>query len=107
MKSERLIVLLSKEEKARIADLAEAQNTSVGELVRNALSKMGKDNRDANGADQEPQLSVEEIAALERLASVASQAMERANKSLDRAFSELEATKAYFAAKRHQGIEGE
>ena len=36
-KSERLVILLSKEEKARIADHAKRRNVSMGELARGAL----------------------------------------------------------------------
>ena len=38
MKTERLIVLVSPEEKARVERLAKRQRKSVAELVRNALS---------------------------------------------------------------------
>jgi hypothetical protein len=47
-----------------------------------------------------PLLEPEQAAALERLAQVALQSMQRANAALDQAFAEVEATKAHFAAKR-------
>ena len=45
-------------------------------------------------------LQADEAAALERLAGVALKTLGRANLALDEAFEEIEATKAYFAAKR-------
>ena len=112
MKSDRLIVLVAPEEKARIVALAKARRTSVGELVRFALSRLddsvrGK-HRDAaawippNGEDGAAPLSAEQAAALERLAEVALQTMRRADAALDQAFAEIEATKAHFAAKRNR-----
>ncbi|MFQ5776080.1 MAG: hypothetical protein ACE5GS_16285 [Kiloniellaceae bacterium] len=41
MKSERLVILLSKEEKARIAEIAKREQVSMGELVRGAVSSLG------------------------------------------------------------------
>ena len=43
MKTERLIVLVSPEEKARISKLAKQRHTSVGTLVRTALSRFEND----------------------------------------------------------------
>ncbi len=53
----------------------------------------------ANSGD-EPQLSLGQVAALERLAEIAVRTMQRTNAALDKAFAEVEATKAYFAARR-------
>ena len=99
MKTERLIVLVSPEEKARISKLAKQRHTSVGTLVRTALSRLESDlDRPEGEGEAEP--SAEQAAALDRLAEVALQSMERANSALDRAFDELEETKRYFDSKR-------
>jgi hypothetical protein len=111
MKSERLVVLIAPEEKARIVAAARARQSSVGELVREAVSRMDA-GRTASRKDRQgdadvppaslevPELPAEQAAALERLAEVALQSMQRANAALDKAFEEVEATKRYFAAKR-------
>jgi hypothetical protein len=187
MKSDRLVVLVAPEEKARLVALARARRSSIGGLVRESISalvresvsaapaprtaseliRLGcekvRDNEDgsqlwrrADGqhflvpetedgghsdwrfrieemllkevmhrqrlaalratalnsgmpeidADaptrppDEPQLPPDQVAALERLAEMALRTMESANAALDKAFKEVEATKAYFAAKR-------
>ncbi len=116
MKSERLVVLLSKDEKARVMELAKARQTSVGELVRAALagltdaavgdSRYGEPYRPAAGLAEQgqvyaaPALSADQAALLERFAKTAMQSMTRANSALDRAFAEIETTKAHFAAQR-------
>ncbi len=105
MKTERLIVLVSPEEKARVERLAKRQCKSVGELVRNALSDFeaaqdagGKPNGMAPVEDAE--LSAEQKAALERLAETALSTMQRANAALDKAFEAVEETKAQLAEQR-------
>ena len=105
MKTERLIVLVSPEEKARVERLAKRQRKSVAELVRNALSDFeaaqdagGKPNGMALAEDAE--LSAEQKAALERLAETALSTMQRANAALDKAFEAVEATKAQLAEQR-------
>jgi hypothetical protein len=45
-------------------------------------------------------LTPRQVATLERLADVALQSLQRADAALDQAFEEVEATRAYFAAKR-------
>jgi hypothetical protein len=119
VKSDRLIVLLAPEEKARIVALARAQQTSVAELVRSALARLDespslREGRPArataarpsveipNGEDEQVRLTAEQAEALERLAEIALQRMQKANAALDQAFAEIEATKAHFAAKRRQ-----
>ncbi len=102
MKTERLIVLVSPEEKNRITALAERQRKSVGELVRTALSNLeaaGKPNGLAVPTEEDG-LSAEQAAALERLAATALSSMQRANAALDRAFEEVEATKAHLAKQK-------
>jgi hypothetical protein len=118
VKSDRLIVLLAPEEKARIVALARAQHTSVGELVRSALARLDESpslrgERPArataarasveipsNGEDEQVRLTAEQAEALERLAEIALHRMQKANAALDQAFAEIEATKAHFAARR-------
>jgi hypothetical protein len=104
MKSDRLVVLVAPEEKARLVALAEARHSSVGELVREAVANLdapGKAPTDERaGSPEPPMLQADQAAMLERLADVALHAMQRANAALDQAFEEVEATKAYFAAKR-------
>jgi hypothetical protein len=120
VKSDRLIVLLAPEEKARIVALARAQQTSVAELVRSALARLdespspreGRPARAAaarpsveippNGEDEQVRLTAEQAEALERLAEIALQRMQKANAALDQAFAEIEATKTHLAAKRRQ-----
>ncbi len=103
MKTERLIVLVSPEEKARVERLAKRQRKSVAELVRNALSDFeAAQEPKPNGVapDQDLELSAEQKAALERLAETTLSAMQRANTALDKAFEEIEATKAQLAEER-------
>jgi hypothetical protein len=113
MKSDRLVVLLAPEEKARLVALARARRSSVGELVRGALSALNDSEECETDADrpgrsrEAPLLPADQAAALERLAEVALRTMQRANAALDEAFEEVEATKAYFAAKRSQEPERE
>ena len=117
VKSDRLIVLLAPEEKARIVALARAQQTSVAELVRSALARLDespspREGRPTaarpsveippNGEDEQVRLTAEQAEALERLAEIALQRMQKANAALDQAFAEIEATKAHFAAKTRQ-----
>ncbi len=105
MKTERLIVLVSPEEKARVERLAKRQRKSVAELVRNALSDFEAAQKPGAGANglastEDLELSAEQKAALERLAETTLSAMERANAALDKAFEEIEATKAQLAEER-------
>jgi len=101
MKTERLIVLVSPEEKARVERLAKRQRKSVAELVRNALSDFEAAQESGGKAPAEDsELSAEQKAALERLAETALSTMQRANAALDKAFEQVEATKAQFAEQR-------
>lgn len=114
MKTERLVILLAPEEKARITEAAQARGISVGALVRDALTALdagGDGPRSSAGLRREARargwddaaasgLTDDQEIALEHLADVALGSMTRANAALDRAFAELDATKAYFAAKR-------
>ena len=119
LKSERLVILLSKGEKARLAKLAEREQVSMGELARAALIQLddfrpeikrpGQGRAARNGTEagdiadptvNDIQISPEQAATLDRFAEVTLQTMARANQALDKAFEEVEATKAYFAQRR-------
>lgn len=105
VRTERLTILLSPQEKARVAALAQERQTSIGELVRSALAAVGerspehpdRSQPDHRGAKEDEPLSAEQMATLERFAEMALQSMRRANAALDRAFDEVEATKAHLA----------
>ncbi len=103
MKSDRLVVLVAPEEKARLVALARARHSSVGELVREAVARLDAPQTTTDERTSSPEaltLHPDQAAMLERLADVALSSMKRANAALDQAFEEVEATKAYFAAKR-------
>lgn len=119
LKSERLVILLSKREKARLAKLAEREQVSMGELARAALIQLddvrpetggprqGRESRNgtragdtADPAISDIRISPEQAATLDRFAEVTLRTMARANQALDKAFEEVEATKAYFAQSR-------
>ena len=127
-KSERLVILLSKEEKARVADLAKREHVSMGDLARRALLSLDRSKFTAQegtarvlAAREEPaafapgerptedelaalsatiEISDKQAQVLEQLADAAVAKMERANAALDRAFKELEATTEYCDRKR-------
>lgn len=110
MRTERLTVLLSPQEKARVAALAQERQTSIGELVRSALAAVGerslehpdRSQPDARRANEDEPLSAGQMATLERFAEIALQSMRRANAALDRAFEEAEATKSHLADTKHR-----
>jgi hypothetical protein len=110
VRTERLTVLLSPQEKARVAALAQERRTSIGELVRSALAAVDerslerpdRSHPDPQHANEQP-LTAEQMATLERLAEMALQSMRRANAALDRAFEEAEATKARLAETKRRG----
>jgi predicted DNA-binding protein len=85
--SERVVVLMPSEDKARLEEKSRRAGTSVGELVRRAIEAY------------EPDLQAAELDALVRLLE---ESQARAIQSLDDAEKELAATRAYFAAKRNQ-----
>ena len=131
-KSERLVILLSKEEKERVAELAKREQVSMGDLVRRALFSLDRSKPYAQegptralAAREEPaafapgelptedelaalaasiEITDEQARMLEQLADVALEKMERANASLDRAFKELEATQEYFDRTRSKDM---
>ena len=131
-RSERLVVLLSKEEKARIAELAEREQVSMGDLARRALLSPDRSKFTAQeaatrvlAAREEPaafapgerptedelaalsatiEITEEQAQLLEQLADAAVAKMEQANAALDKAFKDLEATTAYFDQKRSKDM---
>jgi hypothetical protein len=89
--SERVVVLMPSEDKARLEEKSRRAGTSVGELVRRAVEAY------------EPELQAAELEALVRLLE---ESQARAIQSLDAAGEELAATRAYFAARREQEADG-
>jgi predicted DNA-binding protein len=89
--SERVVVLMPPEDKARLEEKSRRAGTSVGELVRRAIEAY------------EPDLQAAELEAVVRLLE---QSQARALQSLDEAEKELATTRAYFAAKRKQEANG-
>ena len=83
--TERVVVLMPPEDKARLEEKARRARTSVGELVRRSVDAY------------DPELEEVELEALLRLLEDSQQ---RAMKALDAAERELATTEAYFAAKR-------
>jgi uncharacterized protein (DUF1778 family) len=94
MHTERIVVLISPEEKGRLQQAARANKQSLGEFVRSVLSR--EDARAAS-ADAEVHLSKEQRDALEDVAQRASAALQRGNRALDRAFAEIAMTRAHFS----------
>jgi hypothetical protein len=87
--TQRVVVLMPPEDKARLEEKARRAGTSIGELVRRSVDAY------------EPELEEAELEALLRLLEDSQQ---RAMKALDAAERELAATEAHFAAKRaHDG----
>jgi hypothetical protein len=114
MTTERLTVLLSPQEKARIASSAKERGTSISELVRSALIALDErspdhpdySQLDLGGAKDDAPPTAEQMATLERFAEMALQSMRRANTALDRAFDEADATKAHLAETRRRATPG-
>ena len=113
MKSERLVILVTPEEKTRLQKMARRAKISVAELVRAELplSRRGKSpsDRGAGGpgpgrADGAEALTEGEMAALDRAAETLIERTRRANEALDRALGEIEATRAHFAKQHHEDV---
>jgi hypothetical protein len=83
--TERVVVLMPPEDKARLEEKARRAHTSIGEFVRRSVEAY------------DPELEEAELEVLLRLLEDSQQ---RAMKALDGAERELAATEAYFAAKR-------
>ena len=88
--TERVVVLMPPEDKARLEKKARRAGTSVGELVRRSVEAY------------EPELEGAELEALLRLLE---ESHARAMRSLDEAEKELEVTLAYFDAKRKRAAD--
>ena len=89
--TQRVVVLMPAEDKARLEDKARRAGTSVGELVRRSVDAY------------EPELQGAELEALVRLLEESQAA---AMKSLDDAEEELAITRAYFDARRRSPRDG-
>ncbi|MGH6895813.1 MAG: plasmid mobilization protein [Geminicoccaceae bacterium] len=83
--TERVVVLMTPENKARLEDKARRAGTSLGEFVRRSVEAY------------EPELEEAELEALLRLLQ---ESQQRAMQALDDAEKELAITRAYFDAKR-------
>ncbi len=105
MKSERLTVLVTREEKHALAATAKQRRLSIGELVRTAVARAIQTTGDAAGDETSP--SAEQLAAIERVADAAQVSLQRAAAALDRAEVELARTRAHFAAKPGQVRDGD
>lgn len=97
MRSERLTVLVTREEKRALAALAKQRRISVGELVRAAVARATRPAIEPAGDEANP--TPEQIAAIERAAEAALLTLQRAAAALDRAEVELARTRAHFDVK--------
>jgi Ribbon-helix-helix protein, copG family len=88
--TERVVVLMPPEDKARLEEKARRAGTSIGELVRRSIDAY------------DPELQGAELESLVRLLE---ESHARAMKSLDEAEKELATTRAYFDARRKQGAD--
>lgn len=89
MRTERIVVLVSPEEKGELKRRATSNAQSVGDYVRSTALLP-----ESSLADF---VSPEQRRALEEAAKRASAALKRGNEALDRAFAEIERTNAHFA----------
>lgn len=105
MKSERLTVLVTRDEKRALAAVAKERRLSVGELVRTAVA--GAMRPASERADDEAAPSAEQVAAIERAADAAQLSLRRAAAALDRAEVELARTRAHFDARPGQVRDGD
>lgn len=96
MRSERITILVTPEQKQQLTALARRQHVSVGKLVRSAASRTSGD------APAEPVPTAEQIHALEKAADTATAALRRAGTALDRAEAESAKTRESFGSKADQ-----
>ena len=96
MRTERLTILVTREQKRELASLAKQRRISVDELVRAAVAGA---TTSAATESHELKPTAAQVNALERAATVATRALERAALALDRAETELARTRAHFDAK--------
>lgn len=88
--SQRVVVLMPPEDKARLEEKARRAGTSIGELVRRSVDAY------------DPELQGVEVEAMVRLLE---ESHARAMQSLEEAEKELATTRAYFDAKRKHGAD--
>jgi hypothetical protein len=89
--TQRIVVLMPPEDKARLEAKARRAGTSIGELVRRSVEAY------------EPELQGAELEALVRLLE---ESQASAMRALDEAEKELATTRAYFAAKSKPKADG-
>jgi hypothetical protein len=89
--TERVVVLMPPQDKARLEEKARRAGTSVGEIVRRSVDAY------------DPELEGAELEALVRLLE---ESQARAMRSLDEAEKELAATRGYFDAKGKREADG-
>jgi hypothetical protein len=89
--TQRVVVLMPPEDKARLEAKARRAGTSIGELVRRSVEAY------------EPEWQAAELEALVRLLE---ESQARAMRSLDEAEKEFATTRAYFVASRKQEADG-
>lgn len=89
--TQRVVVLMPPEDKARLEEKARHASTSIGELVR----------RSVEAYEPEP-----EGAELEAVVHLLEESQARAMRSVDDAEKELAVTRAYFDAKRKRDADG-
>jgi hypothetical protein len=97
MRTERLTILVTREQKRELVGLAKQRRISVGELVRVAVAAATRSVATPKSDEVEP--TAEQTEALERAAEAASRSLERAAEALGRAETELARTRAHFDAK--------
>ena len=97
VRTERLTILVTREQKRELTVLAKRRRISVGELVRAAVA--GATASAATLESHELKPTAAKLDALERAAAVATRSLERAALALDRAETELARTRAHFDAK--------
>ena len=92
MRTERIVVLVSAEEKGQLKKLASARAQSLGDYMRTAVLSPA----------ETAAISPDQQKALEEAAKRAATALKRGNEALDRAFAEIAATRAHFS--KAQGV---
>jgi hypothetical protein len=97
MRTERLTILVTREQKRELVGLAKQRRISVGELVRAAVAAATRSVVTPKSDEVEP--TAEQTEALERAAEAASGSLKRAADALGRAETELARTRAHFDAK--------
>jgi Ribbon-helix-helix protein, copG family len=95
--TERVVLLMSPDEKARLANLARQSGTSIGEFVRRLIRERASDSELAAEIEgRRPEFEVL-LSELENSAS-------RAHAALDAALDEAESTRRYFRNGRAERV---